>query len=101
LVPQVDAACVAQIRCGSAPLLTKVQVPVLPARLQAWQKLLQELLQHTPSAQKLLRHSLAAEQDAPGGFRPQLLMTPFIPQVLGAMHIALLVHEPKHWVALQ
>jgi hypothetical protein len=42
-----------------------------------------------------------AEQAAPGGLRPQLLIIPSMPQVFGEMHCALVVHEPKHLVALQ
>lgn len=35
VVPHVDWAWTAQRRCGSAPLLTLLHVPVVPARLQA------------------------------------------------------------------
>lgn len=46
-------------------------------------------------------HSLADEQAAPFGLRPQLLMTPFMPQMLGAMHWALVVQAVKQRLALQ
>jgi hypothetical protein len=101
VVPQVDCAWTAHSRCGSAPLLTLLQFPVVPARLQAWQAVLQALLQQTPCAQKLLAHSVAAEQTAPNAFNPQLLIIPFMPQMFGEMHCALVVHEPKHLLALQ
>lgn len=84
----------------SAPLLTLEQVPARPARLHARQAVLQALLQQTPCAQKLLVHSAAAEQAAPSGLRPQLLTMPFMPQIAGVMHCALLVHAVKHRLAL-
>lgn len=101
VVPQVAAAWTAHLPCGSTPPATLVQLPVVPERLQAWQALLQELLQQTPWAQNPLAHSVAAEQAPPFGFRPQLLITPFIPQMLGGMQLLLVVQALKHLVALQ
>lgn len=101
VVPQVVAAVTAHLPCGSTPPLILVQLPVVPARLQAWQALLQELLQQTPWAQNPLAHSVAAEQAPPLGFRPQLLIIPFMPQMLGVMQSALVVQALKHLVALQ
>jgi hypothetical protein len=86
VVPQVACAWAAHRPRGSAPLLTLVQVPAVPARLQARQAVLQALLQQTPCEQKLLVHSAAAEHAAPNGLRPQLLTMPFMPQNAGAMH---------------
>jgi hypothetical protein len=80
--------------------LTLAQVPTVPARLHARQAVLQALLQQTPCEQKLLAHSAAAEQAAPGGLRPQLLTMPFIPQVAGARHCVLAVQAVKHRLAL-
>jgi hypothetical protein len=42
-----------------------VQVPTVPARLQAWQVAVQAPLQQTPSAQAPDRHVLPAVQAAP------------------------------------
>ncbi|MEP6654344.1 MAG: hypothetical protein ABJA82_13360 [Myxococcales bacterium] len=71
------------------------------ALAQLWQAPPQLLLQQTPSTQKLLEHSAAAEHLAPSGLRPQLLMSPFMPQVLGATHCALDVQALKQRSALQ
>jgi hypothetical protein len=101
VVPQVVCAWTAHLPCGSTPPATLVQLPVVPARLQAWHALLHELLQQTPWAQKPLAHSIPAEQAPPFGFRPQLLIIPFIPQMFGAMQSALVVQAAKHLVALQ
>jgi hypothetical protein len=78
-----------------------LHVPAVPARLQARQAVLQALLQHTPCAQKSLEHSMAAEHGAPSGFKPQLLIIPFIPQMFGATHWALVVQAVKQRLALQ
>jgi hypothetical protein len=43
------------------PLVSRVQVPLLPGRLQALHCSGQAVLQHTPSAQELEEHSGAAE----------------------------------------
>ena len=99
VVPQVPAAVVWQR--PSAPELMFVQLPTLPAWLQALHAAVQAALQHTPCAQKLLVHSLAAEHEAPFGFKPQLLIMPFMPQMFGMMHWALVVHAVKHLFALQ
>ena len=101
VVPQVACAWTAHMPCGSAPLFTLVQMPFVAGKLQAWQAVLHALLQQTPCAQKLLRHSLPAEHVAPGGLRPQLLIIPFMPQTRGDTHWASVVHELKHLVALQ
>lgn len=101
MVPQVDAACTAQIPLGSGPLGTLVHVPAVPARSQAWHAPVQAPLQQIPCAQKLLRHWLPIEQGAPLGARPQLLMTPPIPQMFGGTHIASVVQAVKHLVPLQ
>lgn len=101
VVPQVVAACTAHSPCGSTPVATFEQLPTVPARLQDLQAVLQAPLQQTPWAQKVLAHSLPPEQAAPFGFRPQLLIIPFIPQMLGVMQSALVVQAPKHLVALQ
>ena len=86
---------------GSGPLATLVQVPMLLVRLQAWQGWLQALLQQTPWAQIEVEHSLPVEQEAPGGLSPQLLIMLFMPQMLGAMHSALVLQAEKHLLALQ
>jgi hypothetical protein len=99
VVPQLVAAVVAQR--PSAPELMLLQLPTVPARLQALQAAVQAALQQTPCAQKLLLHSLAAEHEAPFGFRPQLLIMPFMPQMFGVMHWALVVQAVKHLLALQ
>lgn len=101
VVPQVDAACTAHRLCGSGPVFTLLQVPAVPFRLQARQAVLHALLQQTPSAQNMLPHSALAPQGAPSGLRPQLLIMPFMPHVFGAMHWALVVHDPKQTLALQ
>jgi hypothetical protein len=62
---------------------------------------LHALLQQTPWAQNMLAHSGPAEQAAPSGLRPQLLIIPFMPQMFGETHWALVVQDPKHFVALQ
>jgi hypothetical protein len=102
VVPQVVATCAAHMPCGSGPVATLVQVPLLLARLQAWQGKLQALLQHTPWAQVDVVHSVPTEQEAPGGFRPQLLIMPFMPQMLGGMHSTpVALQAVKHLLALQ
>jgi hypothetical protein len=86
---------------GSGPLATFVQLPTVPFRLHARHAPPQALLQQTPSAQKLLPHSFADEHVAPSGFKPHELMTPFMPQMFGVMHSALVLHEVKHLPTLQ
>jgi hypothetical protein len=98
VVPQ-DVAAV-EVQRLSAPELMLLQTPTEPARLQALQAAVQAALQQTPWAQKLLLHSFPAEHVAPFGFRPQLLIMPFMPQMLGEMHWALVVHASKHRLAL-
>jgi hypothetical protein len=71
LVPQEETAVVAQRPWGSfEPLATVEQVPSLPDRLQAWQVVVQALLQQTPWAQKPLWQSLLALQLAPRTLGP-------------------------------
>jgi hypothetical protein len=102
VVPQVAIACAAHMPCGSGPLATLVHVPIDPFRLQAVQAAPQAVVQQTPWAQMLVAHSAPVEQEAPGGFNPQLLIMPFMPQKAGEMHSTLLaVHAVKHLVALQ
>lgn len=99
VVPQELAAVEAQR--PSPPELMLLQTPTEPARLHALQAAVQAALQQTPWAQKLLLHSFPAEHVAPFGFRPQLLIMPFMPQMLGAMHWALVVQAVKQRLALQ
>jgi hypothetical protein len=101
VVPQLVAAVVGHRPPGSAPEFTLVQLPTVPARLQALQAAVQAALQHTPCAQKVLLHSAPAEHEAPFGFKPQLLIIPFMPQMFGVMHWALVVQAVKHLLALQ
>jgi hypothetical protein len=61
---------VGQIPCGSAIPVTGEQVPTVPVRLQDWQAPVHATLQHTPSTQFPLRHSVPAEHDAPLVFSP-------------------------------
>jgi hypothetical protein len=64
VLPQ--APPVVQRACGSAtPLATLLQVPSLPATLQARQVAQLAVPQHTPSTQLPLLHSCAAAQVAP------------------------------------
>jgi hypothetical protein len=101
VVPQVDWVCAAHMPCGSAPLATLLQIPFVLGRLQAWHAVLHALLQQTPWAQNPLKHALPLEQGRPGPMRPQLLITPSMPQIFGLTHWAFVVHDPKHLVALQ
>ena len=80
-LPQLPRPWSAQPPRGSGdPAATAEQVPALPVWLQEKQLDVQAVEQQTPWAQKLLRHSSAREQTAPGGFLPH---EPFT-QVLGA-----------------
>ena len=101
MVPQVVEAVAGQRPSGSPPEFTLLQLPTVPARLHDLQAPLQAALQQTPCAQKLLLHSFGAEQRAPSGFSPQLLIIPFMPQMFGVMHWAFVVHAVKHLFALQ
>ena len=73
MVPHVAGAVTGQRPPGSTPLATLEQLPTVPARLHARQAAVQALLQQTPCAQKVLAHSVPAEQVAPFGFKPQEL----------------------------
>jgi hypothetical protein len=69
--------------CGSAlPVPTKVHVPLLPARLQAWQsgQLAAVTLQQTPSTQRPAAHWLSAVQASP--MPPSLWQAPLALQKL-------------------
>jgi hypothetical protein len=101
VVPHVGAAWITHSPRGSTPLFTLLQVPLLPGRLQARHAPPHALSQQTPWTQKLLEHSVAMEQAAPAGLSPQLLMSPFIPQVFGGTHCALEVQALKQRLALQ
>jgi hypothetical protein len=68
VVPQVEAACVAQSLSGSVPTVTGAHVPFVPpvlAFVHASQVALHAVLQQTPSAQKLLEHSFVPAQICP------------------------------------
>jgi hypothetical protein len=56
VVPQVACACTAHSSCGSELAVTPAQTPRLPAMLQAWQAVLQAVLQQTPWAHCPLTH---------------------------------------------
>jgi len=92
-VPSVphEAACWStQVPCGSvAPSATGAQVPSEVESAQLWQPPVQAVAQQTPSAQKLLPHSLAAAHGWPSAFGPQLPFT----QVWPATQSLLLVHR--------
>jgi hypothetical protein len=98
LFAQVAAPWFTQIPVGSgSPVGTFVHVPNVPLRAQDWQLAVQAELQHTPCAQKLLRHSLPFEHEAPGLFLPHALTM----HEFGARHCAFAVHALKHLVPLQ
>jgi hypothetical protein len=66
LVPQLGAPLSAQASLGSmVPAATGVQVPVLPATLQAWQEPQAALPQQTLSTQWPVPHWLLAVQPRP------------------------------------
>ena len=58
----------AQAGAPAVPAELLVQVPTLPARLQASQAPAQAVLQHTPSTQLPATHSLSAPQVVPRTF---------------------------------
>lgn len=106
MVPQLDCAWIAHIPCGSELAVTATQVPAFPAMLQAWQAVLQALLQQTPCTHWPLKHWPAFAQGCPSAFFPHELATPAMPQVFGATHCVSLVHAVKqesllHWKGLQ
>jgi hypothetical protein len=97
LVPQVDGSVTGHMPVGSvAPPVTSVQLPAVPA-MHDLQAVLQALSQQTPWAQKVLRHSFPAEQEAPSCFSPHELLT----QVLGGTHWLSFVQAVKQRVPLQ
>jgi len=73
-----------------------VQTPSMPA-MHDLHEVLQEVSQQTPCAQKVLRHSLGAEQEAPFSLRPH----EFAAQVNGGTHWLFAVHALKQRVPLQ
>jgi hypothetical protein len=74
--PQVLAAAAAHWPVGAAvPAGIGVQVPGVPVRLHDIQVPVQALLQQTPWAQNPVPHSVPVPQAAPGGLRPQLMLT--------------------------
>ena len=52
----------------SVPAARLVHVPTVPARLQAWQPLVHDVLQHTPSTQLPDAHSQVLVQVLPSAF---------------------------------
>jgi len=97
LVPQVACACTWQRPAGSwVPVATFVQTPSMPA-MHDLHEVLQAVSQQTPCAQKVLRHSLGAEQEAPFSLRPH----EFAAQVNGGTHWLLAVQALKQRVPLQ
>jgi hypothetical protein len=85
--------------CGSAASSgTLVQLPALPATLQAWHVGHAEALQHTPSTQLApVRQSAVAVQDCP---RRRLLPHRLVSgsQIAGARQSVSPVHAPLHAV---
>jgi hypothetical protein len=75
IVPQLDAGCAGQRPSGSAPLVTLLQVPSEPGRLQAWQAAVQAELQQVPDTQCPCWHWVSVEQLAPSGDWPHRFPT--------------------------
>ncbi len=97
LVPQVEASCTAHSPAGSSEFVATFEhTPNVPATHDLHAEL-QAVSQQTPCAQKLLRHSMAVEHDAPFSFSPH----EFAAQVNGVKHWVLLVHALKQRVPLQ
>jgi hypothetical protein len=84
-------------RGSTAPAPTLVQRPRALGEAQYTQLPVQAFSQQTPSTQNLDRHSLAAAQRAPLGFRPQLPFT----QVLPGAHSASVVQLTRHALPAQ
>lgn len=85
VVPQVLAAAVAQVSCGSVPFFTEVQMPSaapVSAELHAWQVSSHGPLQHTPSTQRPDLHWLAALHTVPSAQPPAQLPAPALPPEL-------------------
>jgi hypothetical protein len=74
-----------------------LQVPSDVCSAQLVQAPLQAVWQQIPCSQKLLAHSLAAEQVAPSGFGPHEAIW----QTLGVRHWASVLQTLKHFVPLQ
>src|SRR4029079_19738920 len=75
VVPQVEAAWLTHMPCGSGfPASVGQQVAGPPSCLQLTQEPVHPTLQQTPSAQKPEPHSLALAQGMPFAFRPQVLL---------------------------
>jgi hypothetical protein len=82
--------------CGSSPPAgTGVHVPSDDGNLQLRHAPVHALSQHTPSAQKLLRHSLAAPHGNPPGFLPQLPATHALPATQSASVVQRLLQAPS------
>jgi hypothetical protein len=101
-VPSVlqDEACLSRhTPCGSlAPSGTEAQVPSDVDSAQLRQLPVQAVAQQTPSAQKPLMHSPAAEHGCPSGFWPQLPFTQLWPTVQSASLTQWLTQAPfAHW----
>lgn len=82
-----------RVPCG-CPLVTCEQTPSDVGRSHAWHLPLQSLLQHVPSTQCPLVHSVELEQLAPSGFVPQLIAA----HVAGALQSPLPLHVVLHAV---
>jgi len=98
LVPQVEAACVTQMPCGSALLAgTDVQVP-LPLKLQATQPPVQAVAQQTLSTQWPEPQSASALQAAPLALGPHEPGIVLVSQLFGGEHCVASLQEPKQAV---
>jgi hypothetical protein len=91
-VPQEAACWSTQTLCGSAtPAATGEQVPSEVERSHLRQLPVQAVAQQTPSAQKVLAHSLDAEQGCPTAFGPQLPFTQSCPSTQSLLLVHLLM----------
>ena len=76
--------------------VTLVHVPIDPATLHAWHWFLQSLLQHTPSTQKLLVHSLLAPQATPFAFFGAHEVTAqYVPEAHAESLVQVGGHDPR------
>lgn len=82
-----------RVPCG-CPLVTCEQTPSAVGRSHAWHLPLHSLLQHVPSTQCPLVHSVELEQLAPSGLVPQLIET----HVAGALQSPMPLHVALHAV---
>jgi hypothetical protein len=86
------------IPAGSlAPVGTLLQTPSVVGSAQLRQAPAQPVWQQIPCSQKVLAHSLAAEQVAPSGLGPHELIW----QTLGPRHCASVEQTLKHLLPLQ